>query len=284
MIDRKQAGAAFDAYTSRYDPGNPMIRHKVEHTLRVAGNCERIAESLHMNDDDAAFAWFLGLLHDIGRFEQVRRYGTFVDSVSVDHAEFGADLLFRDGLINEFPVRELSAGRLSLLETAIRLHNKLALPENMDDETRCFCNLIRDADKADIFRVVTELSFEQRAGTSRGMLQETEGACDAVMECVLQHRCVPRDIRKTRFDVYISHCCMAFEIVFPETREIIREQGYLWQLVTGCGGSGKPQCSEKERGQLQIVRKEIEAAWGGPLKEASSGGCPEAYNRSEGKL
>ena len=183
MIDRKQAESAFFAYTSRYDPDNPMIRHKVEHTLRVAANCERIAASLRVGDEDVAFAWLLGLLHDIGRFEQVCRYGTFVDSVSVDHAEFGADLLFRDGLIHEFPVQGLATDRLNLLETAIRLHNKLTLPEDLDETARCFCDLIRDADKADIFRVVTELSFEERAGTSKGLLQETEGACDAVTAC-----------------------------------------------------------------------------------------------------
>ncbi|MER1992878.1 MAG: HD domain-containing protein [Eubacteriales bacterium] len=266
MIDRRQAEAAFYAYTSHYDSDNSMIRHKIEHTLRVAGNCERIAVSLRVDDDDAAFAWFLGLLHDIGRFEQVRRYGTFVDSVSVDHAEFGADLLFKDGLIHEFPAQGLSPDRLALLETAIRLHNKLTLPGDQDEETRCFCDLIRDADKADIFRVVTELSFEERAGTSKGLLQETEGAGDAVMECVLQHRCVPRDLRKTRFDVCISHCCMAFELVYPESRKIVREQGCLSRLITGRDADGKPLYSAKERGQMSTVRKEIEAAWGESLE------------------
>ncbi len=103
MIDKQRAEAAFQAYTSKYDAGNTMIRHKVEHTLRVAENCEKIAVSLGMNGEEVAFAWFLGLLHDIGRFEQVRRYGTFIDSVSVDHAEFGADLLFHENLIDSFP-------------------------------------------------------------------------------------------------------------------------------------------------------------------------------------
>ena len=179
----------------------------------------------------------------------------------MDHAESGADLLFRDGLINEFPVRELTAGRMELLETAVRQHNKLTLPEGLNGETKCFCDLIRDADKADIFRIVTELSFEERAGTSKGLLQETEEASDAVMECVLQHRCVPRDIRKTRFDVRVSHCCMAFELVYPESRKIVREQGFLSRLIAGRNADGEPLYSDREREQMSIVKKEIEAAW-----------------------
>lgn len=259
MIDRQRAEAAFLAYTAGYDPGSSMIRHKIDHTLRVAGNCERIAAGTGMGVDAAGLAWFLGLLHDIGRFEQARRYGTFVDSVSVDHAEFGADLLFREGLIRQFPAEVLPAEDLSMLETAVRLHNKLVLPEGLDERTRRFCDIIRDADKADIFRVVAEIPFEERAGASKGLLREEKGASEAVMDCVLQHRCVPRDARKTRFDVHVSHCCLVFELVFPESRKIVREQGFLDRLLAETDGNGEPLWSERELEQLRTVRRETDA-------------------------
>ena len=261
MIDKQRAEAVFQAYTSRYDLSNGMIRHKVEHTLRVAENCERIAASLGMNSEDVTFAWFLGMLHDIGRFEQVRRFGTFIDSVSVDHAEFGADLLFHEKLMDSFPAESLREDDLRLLETAIRLHNKLTLPENLDERTRRFCEIIRDADKADIFRVVAELPFEERIGSSRGLIQEEGEASGAVMDCVLEHRCVPRAIRKNRFEGHISHCCFAFELVFPETRRIVREQGFLNRLLAEYDTEGKPLWNETQRAQLDIVRREIENAW-----------------------
>ena len=266
MIDRERAKEAFLAYTSRYDPDNSMIRHKTDHTFRVAGNCERIAVSLGMSSDLVSTAWFLGLLHDIGRFEQVRRYGTFVDSVSVDHAEFGADLLFREGLIRDYPIENLSGEWLSLLETAIRLHNKLALPEDQEARTKRFCELIRDADKADIFRVICELPFEQRIGSSKDLFQEAEEAGSAVMDCVYRHCCVPRGIRRTRFEGRISHGCMAFELVFPESRRIVQEQGFLARILEEYDTDGKPKWNEKERAQLRILQKEIERAWGEPLK------------------
>ncbi len=262
MTDRKRAQDIFSAYTDKYDPDNSLIRHKITHTLRVADNCERIAKSLDMEKDSVDLAWLLGLLHDIGRFEQVRRYGTFVDSVSVDHAEFGADLLFKEGLIKDFPVENMVSEDLRLLETAIRLHNKLNLPKELDERTRCFCDLIRDADKTDIFRVISQLPFEERIGTSKGLFTEAEEAGDAVMQCVREHRCVPRDLRKTRFDGHISHCCMAFELVYPESIRITMEQGYLDRLLSVYDEDGKPLWSEKESAQLNILRKEIEKALG----------------------
>ncbi len=263
MIDREIAREAFYAYTSRYDSGNTMIRLKVEHTFRVADNCERIALSLGMEPESVTFAWLTGLLHDIGRFEQVRRYQTFIDSVSVDHAEFGADLLFREGLIREFHTEDLSEEELSMLETAIRLHNKLNLPEDLEERTRLFCNLIRDADKADIFRVIWELPFGERIGSGRDFFTEAEEAGREVMDCVKEHRCVPRNIRKSRFEGHISHCCLAFETVFEETRRIIREQGFLDRLLLECDEDGNRLWNEKECVQLRILRNEIEAAWEG---------------------
>ena len=91
-MNRQAAIEAFQEYVSHYDAENPMISDKVAHTFRVAENAEQIA--LHTSCPELAdFAWFLGLLHDIGRFEQIRRYGTFADGQSVDHAELGADIL-----------------------------------------------------------------------------------------------------------------------------------------------------------------------------------------------
>ena len=254
MMDRRRAEEAFQDYTARYDASDPLIRAKAEHTLRVAENCRRIAESLDMSPEDVDLAWLLGLLHDIGRFEQVRRYGTLVDSDSVDHAAFGADLLFNDGLIDAFPIESLSPDGLLLLETAIRLHNRLTLPEELLPREKIFCDLIRDADKADIFRVLSELPFEARMGSSRALLHEADGASPEVMACVFQHRCVPRDIRRTRFEGRISHVCMAFELVYPETRRIVREQGDLFRLLN----DADPLWTPTERQQLRAAREEIE--------------------------
>ena len=54
--------------------------------------CEKIAASLGMAEDERDLAWFTGLLHDVGRFEQLRNYGTFIDAESIDHAVYGAQI------------------------------------------------------------------------------------------------------------------------------------------------------------------------------------------------
>ncbi len=93
-INREKIINRFIEYTSDYDLSDPKIKLKYDHTFRVANLCERIAKGNQLSEDDCALAWLTGMLHDIGRFEQVRRYGTFADNKSIDHAQFGADLLF----------------------------------------------------------------------------------------------------------------------------------------------------------------------------------------------
>lgn len=271
MYNKELAREVFLRYAEQYDMQNILIRHKVEHTLRVADLCDRYARVLRMSDEDADFAWFLGLLHDIGRFEQVRRYGTFVDSQSVDHAELSGDILFQEGLIDRFPKEGLPEGWQTIAETAVRLHNKLMLPETLYSQTRRLAEILRDADKTDIFRVIAGIPFEDRVGSSRASFTEAEEASPEVMACVLEHRCVPSGIRHTRFEGHISHCCMAFELVFDVSRRTVREEGWLGALLAETDAEGKQIWTDRETKQLRILRHEIEKSLGAELSARSAG-------------
>lgn len=102
-MNRQKIKDAFDSYVQGFDLNNPKIRLKYEHTYHVAENCEEIAKDV-FNNEAAVFAadsrlagetaedtaWLIGMLHDIGRFEQLKRYDTFNDRLSIDHAAFGA--------------------------------------------------------------------------------------------------------------------------------------------------------------------------------------------------
>ena len=101
-LDRRRARQAFAAYAARYDADDPKVKLKIDHTYRVAALCERIAASLDLPPAERDLAWLCGLLHDIGRFEQLRRYGTFNDAQSIDHAAMSARVLFDEGHIAEY--------------------------------------------------------------------------------------------------------------------------------------------------------------------------------------
>ena len=75
-IERERVRETFREYTDAYDATDEKIKLKIDHTYRVAELCERIAKAEQMEKTEVDLAWLLGMLHDVGRFEQLRRYGT----------------------------------------------------------------------------------------------------------------------------------------------------------------------------------------------------------------
>ena len=225
-MTESQVVSAFQEYVSAYDPDNQKIRLKIDHTLRVAEMARRIAESVKA---DVEFAWLSGMLHDIGRFEQIKRYNTFVDADSVDHAELGRTLLFDEGLLKWF-VPDLSEDKCVLLEKAIGNHSLYRLPNGLSNEELLYCNILRDADKLDIFRAVCDIQLNDLYGFRSEELKRA-AVSEEVKACFYKHSAVLKSLWKTPTDNLVAHICLVFELVFPISRRLAREEGYVDQLL-----------------------------------------------------
>ena len=225
-INRKAVEQAFETYTRQYQVSDPKIRLKIDHTYRVAGLCERIAETIPGSDKN--LCWLSGMLHDIGRFEQVRRYNTFSDADSVDHAAFGADLLFQEKLLDSFGTFEQD--HVEILETAIRNHNRFRIDDAVKEPCRTYCNILRDADKIDILRVNYETPFEDIYNVPESEMKQA-AVSDAVKQNFLEGHAILRSVRKTPADTLVSHISLVHELVFPISIRIVKEQGYLDKLL-----------------------------------------------------
>lgn len=118
-------------------------RLKVEHTYRVADISEQIAEKLGLSEEDIALAWLIGMLHDIGRFEQLRRFHTFVDSQSIDHSHFWCGIVISDGLLACFV--DNSSENEELIKKAIYWHSAFRIDPQLNDREMLFAKVIRDA-------------------------------------------------------------------------------------------------------------------------------------------
>lgn len=247
-LDRGHVKSVFKKYTDTYDSADPKIYLKIIHTYHVAEDADEIARSLDLSEEDCDIAWLLGMLHDLGRFEQIRRYHTFNDSISVPHAHLSCEVLFPEhyqvdreffgemqngayGQISDF-VKECSEEETDLIRTAIWEHSSFRLPDGLAQRHKLFCNLIRDADKVDIFRVNVETEPRDLFGEDLEKVKDAE-VSDQVIEAIQEHTCVKRrdDVSMTSVDHLISHICLAFELVYPKSFEIAEKQGYLRQLT-----------------------------------------------------
>lgn len=218
-----EAKQAFLNYANRYDRTNGKIELKVVHTMAVAEVTEQITAALKLPERIAYLAQLCAIFHDIGRFEQVKRYDTFLDGRSVDHAKLGCRVLEEEGMLSELPQREQD-----MILTAIRNHNRFRIEEGLDEETILLCKLIRDADKCDIFRVFACEEMKDTMGeTEEQVARET--VSDVMLESILRRSCVKREERRTGLDIWVSFLAFFFDLYFDESVAIAKKQGYYRQ-------------------------------------------------------
>ena len=153
MIDYDKALHAFQTYVKNYDANDGKVRLKIVHTMKVAELSEMIARGIGMDEENVQLAKVIGLLHDIGRFEQLRRFHDFRDYLTVDHAQLGVEILKENHLIRSFVEDEKYDDTIF---QAISNHNKYAIADGLNKNTLTHAKIIRDADKTDIFRVHIE--------------------------------------------------------------------------------------------------------------------------------
>jgi putative nucleotidyltransferase with HDIG domain len=228
-IDRTEVEKSFRDYTAAYNLNEAKVKLKVDHTFRVAALSDVITDSLGMTGYDKDLAWLLGMLHDIGRFEQVRRYHTFRDALSINHAELSADILFRDGLIRNFINVGADcppSGDYLLIEKVIRLHNVFQLPDDLTERELRFATILRDADKLDIVRVNVETPRSEIYNVQEDIFMESE-ITDEVYEAILQRQNLFRNMMKTPADLMLGHVSFVFGLVYPVSVRLMKEQGYL---------------------------------------------------------
>ncbi len=253
-IDRRRAREAFDSYVAAYDATNPRIALKVEHTLRVPELCERIAREAGFTPAGTDLAWLCGLLHDIGRFEQLRRWNTFSDAASTSHAALGVEMLFGSkgdtgvadddgsaagtiGIIHRFidPNDELE----EVIRAAVGFHSDYRLPEDLDVRTHAICDVVRDADKLDILRVASTDTVETVLNANEDELLAS-AVSPAIEDAFFEHRTAHYSERVTPVDYLVNLACFAFELVYPASLEIADEQEYIYRALERPFGITRP--------------------------------------------
>jgi putative nucleotidyltransferase with HDIG domain len=226
-IDRKRAEAAFQSYVKAYNVQDEKVRLKIEHTYRVSALCDEIAKSLGLSEEDVDLAWLIGLLHDVGRFEQLKNYGTFIDDLSINHAEYGADILFSQGKIRDYIKDTLED---ETIFTAVNCHNAYRIPDKLEARTEMFCHIIRDADKIDILKVNVDFPLEEIYNVTSEELRNGQ-VTEEVLECFEEEKAVYRKLKKTAVDNVVGHISLVYELVYPVSLELVERQGYLEKLM-----------------------------------------------------
>lgn len=205
----------FINYVSNYDLNNIKIKLKYDHSIRVMNLMMKYAKELGFDSYEVELASVIGLLHDIGRFEQLKEYDSFNDKETIDHATLGVKLLFEDNLIKKFWSNK---DDYELIKFAIKNHNKLNIEKSDNEKFLKYAKLIRDTDKIDILYVYG-VSDELKVRS------ENISISKPILNCIKDNKTVSYDLINNKND----ELSVSFSYIFDINYDICLKE-FLYNL------------------------------------------------------
>ena len=195
-----------------YDLEDELIELKYNHTKRVANLMILIASKMNLSTREIILAYLIGLFHDLGRFEQVNREHKFTN-LHFDHGAYSNKILFNDNLINKF---EVSSNLYLLIRKAVYFHNKKDIPSNLDEYEALFVKMIRDADKIDIIRVMSNSCQEFSVAPK-----------NELMDKYLSGDTLDLKLINNKSEKALLHLSFMKDLSFAESFEVLKETGNI---------------------------------------------------------
>ena len=221
--------ARYNAYVDTYRGADgtlpKMMDLKLLHTMKVVEAAKTIAAGEGFDARLARACEAAALLHDTGRYEQLKRYNTFRDSDSVDHAAFSYEIVREKDWLADWDDRDA-------ILAAVRVHNQREIPAEITDEfARTCARCTRDSDKLDIFRVLEDqIENCDWRNDSRAFwnLSTTKAPNPVVVGAILEGRPVDYQHIESLADfVLIQLGWMASGLEFATSRRLCAERGHL---------------------------------------------------------
>ncbi len=228
MIDYIHAMEAFKEYLKDFDSEYGKIELKIRHTYGVVQASEFIAKKLDLDEEDVELAKLIALLHDIGRFEQIKQSDSFIDSKDMDHAVLGNDILFNRNLIRKFIDDDQYD---SIISKAILNHNRLNIEDGLNERELLHAKIIRDADKTDKFIVKSEDDFENIIDNATREILENDTVSDNIFNDFINSRIIVREDRTTYMDFWVSFIAFIFDFNYKYGLEYIKDMDYINKVV-----------------------------------------------------
>ena len=200
---------------------------KLMHTNRVDELSGILVKSIYQNDSKfdeyISLAKIIGVLHDIGRWDQMKTHSEFSDNLAKsDHGEIGSNILLQNDMLNG-----LENKYQQIIITAVSEHNKKYIG-SYDDFTQTFLNVIRDADRIDnLFIEVENYGNKDKSMISVLPYSDEHQLSQQIYDKVIKGSLANVKDLKTKIDFKFFKMVWVFDIKIEKSIEIIRENKYI---------------------------------------------------------
>ncbi len=223
----------FDTFVQgfyRHDPDyDRAVRLKDDHTRRVCRDIRMLGERLGLPEAQLRLAQTAALMHDVGRFPQYARYGTFLDRVSANHAHLSLRTMAAERVLSALPRAERR-----LIIRAVAFHNTARLPDATPSFGRLLMRLLRDADKLDIWRVVTDYYDRRREAPDPVIelgLPDPPICSPAAIASLAAGQTVDLASLRCLNDFKLLQISWVFDLNFRPSFQALQDRGYIQKIA-----------------------------------------------------
>lgn len=218
-MDIERVKREFNKHYKRYDISDHAIIRKYYHSIRVMDLSRLIAKYANFNDNDAEIAAIVGLLHDYARFKQWTEYKTYSDVNSIDHGDLAVQMLFDNNEISNY---SLNKDNYDEIYDAIKYHNKKNIPDNLSEHNKLLCKVVRDADKLDIFYLLSINKFL--------FAEDDNEITQQINDAFYKEVSIDRKLVTNSSDDIILSLAMVFDLNFKYSFEYLYNTNLIWKM------------------------------------------------------
>lgn len=218
-MDIERVKREFNKHYKRYDISDHAIIRKYYHSIRVMDLSRLIAKYANFNDNDAEIAAIVGLLHDYARFKQWTEYKTYSDINSIDHGDLAVQMLFDNNEISNY---SLNKDNYDEIYDAIKYHNKKNIPDNLSEHNKLLCKVVRDADKLDIFYLLSINKFL--------FAEDDNEITQQINDAFYKEVSIDRKLVTNSSDDIILSLAMVFDLNFKYSFEYLYNTNLIWKM------------------------------------------------------
>lgn len=206
-----------------------LLRRKITHTMRVLAHTRAMLKELQPADNLAQAAEISSILHDVGRFPQLINRSSFDDHGGYNHAEEGAAILSRTGLLDPLPVHWRD-----VILNAVRYHNRDVVPGGLNPDAQQVVELLRDADKLDAIcnnlKYMTPDTLHGKALKS-GLVWHETNVSPEVVELTMGRKLIPFKAINWSNDFVLFLCCWLYDLHFGYAFRRLDESNQFEKLL-----------------------------------------------------
>ncbi|MGD8542599.1 MAG: HD domain-containing protein [Desulfobacteraceae bacterium] len=223
----------FDAFVQGFYRQDPLydrpLHLKYHHSRRVRDDIRMLGGRLGLPELRLRLAQAAALMHDVGRFPQYARYGTFLDRASVNHAHLSLRTMAAQRVLHALPRDERR-----LITRAVAFHNAARLPDEPPGFGRLLMRLLRDADKLDIWKVVTDYYDRRREAPDPVIelgLPDPPTCSPAAIKSLAAGRMVDLADLRCLNDFKLLQLGWVFDLNFQPAFQALQARGYIQKIT-----------------------------------------------------